>query len=183
MAGIRDEELKRLEKYAYGLGVSKITYEKPRGDATGAEWILNEDGTVELTFYMHYGLSKRSLILNFVHELAHHLAWIYRNKQEDSDTLKALNAEDGRRHRTDPLIPKEQRKLIYLTEKEDAKYREFIWKEVNINIPREYLLADIAVDVWGYKQYYLKGNFPTNKEVKNKLSDLFQKENFKRKDE
>lgn len=178
MANIRNEELKRLEKYAYGLGVSRITYSKPSGDSTGAEWVLNEDGTVEMVFYIHTRISKRSLILNFIHELAHHLSWIYRNKQDSPAILNALQSEYSRK-RSDPELPKEERKLIYLMEKEDAKYREFIWKETDIKIPIEYLYADIDVDVWGYKRYYLTGKFVTNKVMKKQLTKFREKHGVK----
>ena len=168
MSRVRDEEIKRLEKYAYGLGITKITYAKPDGDSTGAVWTLNEDNTTELTFHVHTRLSKRSLILNFVHELAHHISWIYRNKQEQPEVIEALSLEDKRK-RGEPPIPKNKRKFIYLTEKEDAEYREMIWKEVNIQIPIEYLHADIEADIWFYKQYYLTGHFPTYRQVKDQV--------------
>lgn len=175
MAHVRDEELKRLEKYAYGLGVKKIKYAKPLGDSTGAEWSVSEDGTeVEITFYMHSGLSKRSLILYFVHELAHHLSWIYKGRYDSPELDAALQKEYSRK-KTDPLLAKEERKLIYLMEKDDAEYREAIWREVDIKIPINYLYADIEVDVWYYKRYYLTGKFPTNKKIKKQQTKIREK--------
>lgn len=175
MANVRDEELKRLEKYAYGLGVKKINYAKPLGDSTGAEWSVSDDGTeVEITFYMHTRISKRALILNFIHELAHHLSWIYRGKQDSPELETALQTEYSRK-KSDPLLDKEDRKLIYLMEKEDAQFREAIWKEVDIKIPIEYLQADIEVDIWGYKRYYMTGHHPTNFEMKKQQTKMRKK--------
>lgn len=175
---IRDQEIERLEQYAYGLGVRKISYQKPSGDATGAEWILMQNNEVELTFYIHSRLSKKQLILNFVHELAHHISWINKGRVEDALTLEALDAEHTR-GLTDQLLPKEQRKLIYLTEKEDTQYRAQIWNEVGIKIPIEYLYADIECDIWGYKQYYLNGKHPTTDKVREKLRKSRNKYNLK----
>lgn len=178
MANVRDKEIERLEQYAYGLGIKSISYKKPSGDATGAEWVLLDNDEVELVFYVHTRLSKRSLILNFVHELAHHLSWIYRNKKEDPKVLDSLQREYSRT-KLDPLLPKEKRKLIYQTEKEDAEYREMIWREVDIKIPIEYLYADRECDIWYYKQYHLTGHFPIVDRTRTKLIKLRKKYNIK----
>jgi hypothetical protein len=168
---IRDRELERLEQYAFGLGIKKISYQAPSGDATGAEWVLLENNEVELIFYVSSRQSKRTLVLNFVHELAHHLSWIYRNKIENPKVLDSLNREFERKN-GDPTLPKEKRKFIYMTEREDSEYREAIWKEVDISIPIEYLHADIEFDIWYYKKYYLTGHFPTVEQNKRKYQKI-----------
>lgn len=174
---IRDEEIKRLENYAKGLG-TKVTYKpytKSEGAGAGAQWVLYEDDTTELVLYTWPSQSKTLLILNFVHELAHHLSYIYKNRKDDTSTLQALFTEDERKKRADPILPKVERKLIYQMEKEDAKYRYNVWQEVDIKIPRWMLDCDVALDIWFYKQYYLNGNHPTKKQLDKKQNQLRKK--------
>ena len=171
---IRDDEIKRLEQYAYGLGIKKIHYKGPSGDATGAEWVIDKNNEIELVFYVHTRLSKRMLILNFIHELGHHMSWIYRDKKEDPQVLEALNAEFSRGP-TDAPLPKEQRKLIYQMEKADCDYRETIWNEVGIKMPKWRLYADIECDIWYYHRYYIIGEFPTYKKTKAKYYKIQNK--------
>lgn len=171
MAHIRDEEIKRLEKYAQGLG-TKIKYEKYKRGDPGAMWVINGDGTTELTCYVWPRQSKIKLILNIVHELGHHLAWVYSNRTENPKTFDAFHKEDLRKKDTDPKLPKKERKLIYLSEKEDAKYRDSVWHEVGIKIPKWKLDMDKELDIWGYKMYYLRGNHPNIKEIYAKKREL-----------
>ena len=173
--GIRDEELRRLEKYAEGLG-AKIKYRTHKGGHNaGAEWVLSEDGTTEIFVYTWPGQSKTTLILNICHELAHHMAWVYRNRTEDTRTFEAFYKEDLRKKWTDPKLPKEERRLIYLGEKKDAEYRHNIWHEVNIKIPKWKLIVDIKLDNFVYRWYYEKGNTPTIKQITAKYKELRSK--------
>ena len=172
---IRDQEIRRLEKYAEGLG-AKIKYKQHKGDhSSGAEWVLDEDGNTELIMYTWPNQSKTLLILNFVHELAHHVSWIYSNRKEDPETFEAFYKEDLRKKQTDPKLPKEERRLIYLSEKEDAAYRDIIWHEVNIKIPKWKLIVDKKLDIFVYRWYYQKGNTPDIKVIKKKKKELVLK--------
>lgn len=163
---IRDEELKRLEKYAQGLN-TKVTYKQyKRGGGSGAEWLISEDSSTELILYIWPNQSKTTLILNFVHELAHHMSHIYRNRKETQKTLNAFSKQDEKD------ISKEERKIVYLSEKEDAQYRRNIWQEVDIKIPLWKLEVDIILDIWEYKMYYLRGKHPTQEEMKIKRKKI-----------
>lgn len=161
--GIRDEELKRLEQYARGLG-AKVSYKRQGENDPGASWVVCVDGVTELTLYTYPGQSKTLLILNFVHELGHHYSFVRRNRKEDPETFEAFYKESKRLNETDPKLPKAERKLIYESEKRDAQYRNAIWHEVDIKIPKWKLELDKEWDIWYYKQYYLKGNVPSWKE-------------------
>lgn len=168
--GIRDEEIKRLERYAQGLG-TKVTYKDyKRGDA-GAEWVIHEDNTTELIVYIWPRQSKVRTILNLIHELGHHLAWIHNNRKEDPATLDAFYRE-GERSRKDPTLVKRKRKLIYESEKNDAEYRDIIWHEVGIKIPKWRLEHDKELDIWGYLQYYKTGEHPNITETHSKGLEL-----------
>jgi hypothetical protein len=174
---VRDEELQRLEQYALGLG-TKIKYKKhTRGDP-GAQWILCQDGSNEIEVFIWPGQSKTKVILNIVHELGHLLAHVYRNRTEDPKTFEAFYQEDKRKKATDPALPKEQRKLIFLAEKADAKYREYVWHEVGIKIPQWKLMLDIDLDIFVYKCYYLTGELPKSGRLR-KAKDRWLKKNSK----
>ena len=169
--GIRDDELKRLEQYARGFG-NKVSYRRHKKGDPGAAWILSSDGTAELILYTYPDQSKTMLILNFVHELGHSYSFIRRSRKEDPAIFEAFHREGLRLSETDPKLPKAERKLIYEAEKADAKYRYAIWHEVNIKIPKWKLDMDIALDIWGYKQYYLRGNHHNGLEMEQKTKEL-----------
>lgn len=161
---IRDEELKRLEHYALGMG-TKVKYQRhTRGDP-GAEWIVHNNGTTELILYTWPKQSKTRLILNLVHELGHHYSFVRRNRKEDPETFAAFHKEGLRKQDSDPKLPKAERKLIYESEKRDAQYRYAVWHEADIKIPKWKLDVDIEIDIWGYRQYWLKGNHPNGIEI------------------
>lgn len=162
--GIRDEELKRITHYAKGLGIKLFFKPYVRGSHTGAEWIT--DGS-EITIYHRPKESKTNLILKAVHELAHHIAWVHAGRTVDLDTDQALMDEDDNLELT-----REQRKLIYLTEKNDADYRESIFNEIGLKIPKYIFLADLALDIWIYQRYYISGKFPTYKSISRKRKEL-----------
>ena len=132
LMGIRDQEIARIEKYAAGLGI-KIKWEKyTRAIGAEADWQI--DGT-QITMYCWARQSKTAKILALVHELAHHMGWVYNDRKQDLKTNAALE-NDAERKRGDPPIPKEQRYLIWYTEHHDAKYQESIFKELGLKIPR-----------------------------------------------
>lgn len=168
--GIRDEEIKRLEHYAKGLGLKVYWKKYDRKIGAGATWTT--DGK-EITIYTWANQSKTNIILNFIHELGHHLSWVYAGKTTDELTQEALQLE----WEADPneSIPKHKRKLIYEAEKYDTKYRHSIWTEVGIKLPTYMLDADIELDVWIYREYYLKGKFPNRHGVVQKRNALLKK--------
>lgn len=168
---IRDRELKRLEQYARGLGARVLYRRHKRGDP-GAEWLVHQDGSTDLVLYTYPGQTKTRLILNFIHELGHHYAFVRRNRKEDPVTFEAFYKEGLRKRNADPKLPKEERKLIYLAEKSDANYRRAVWQEVDIKLPKWKLEMDIELDIWGYRQYWLKGNHPNAAEVDAKHDEL-----------
>jgi hypothetical protein len=155
---VRDEEYNRLVSYAKGLGV-KIT-KKPYvpGSGDGAEW--DAEGK-EITLYVWPRQSKTKLVLNLIHELAHHLGWIYKNRKLTVAEDKALQWESDRK--PTETLPIEKRKIYYENEVKDYRFRKKIIKEVDIKIPRWKLELDIRFDKAVYYYYYQKGNFPTEK--------------------
>lgn len=168
--GVRDQELKRLIHYAKGLGI-KVTLTPHKKHGPVATWIV--DGSAIELFY-RTRTSKTLLIFNFIHELAHHMAWVYNGRREDLKTNQALFAEAERKE-SDPVISKSQRKLIYICERDDAAYREQVYQEVGIKIPRYKFNADKELDIWIYYRYYVTGGFPTIVSIKKKKRELLEK--------
>jgi hypothetical protein len=72
-------------------------------------------------------------------------------------------------------VPKDQRKLIYETEKADAEYQEQIFHELNIKIPKQRFYIERDLGVWMYEQYYIDGKFPTGKRRKAHRKILIKK--------
>lgn len=168
--GIRDEELKRLEYYAKGMGI-KVSWKAyvPRSNI-GGEWAV--DGS-EITLYIRPKESKLSLVLKFVHELGHHKAWINSGKIRDLNTENALISDEELSKGN--VIPKEQRKLIYIAERDDSKFRQSIYDEVGLRVPRHIFLADIDLDIWLYYRYYLTGKLPSHAALIKKKRELVKK--------
>lgn len=162
------EDLKKLIKYAQGLGL-KVSIRDYDGKGAGGGWTT--DGK-EITLFKWKNITTTRMILNLLHELAHHLAWVYADRTSSSDLEYALDMEDSRTKRSSSPIPKEMRRLIYEEEKHDAQYRESIAKEVGLRIPWWKIKSDMEVDIWGYRIYYETGNHPTQKEINEKYREL-----------
>jgi len=170
----RSEEIKRLEQYAKGLGVN-IHYRKyPKGGTDGAHITILNSYTSEMVVYYNSRTSKKDIVLKLIHELGHHLSWVYRGRQDSTALMDALVVEADR-HPEDPPIPKAKRKLIYEMEKADTQYWEFIVTELGIKLPKEELELERQLDIWIYKQYYLKGDIPSVFEIKVKRQELVDK--------
>lgn len=165
--GIRDQEIQKLQSYAEGLGL-QVQWRKHRRGDPGAAWIT--DGSV-LIMYTWPGKSKKRIVLDFLHELAHHMAWVYNNRQEDSATDEALDKESSRKP-GDPPIDKTYRKLIYVAERDDAEYRNAIAHEVGIKLDKKVLELDKKLDIAIYLYYYRTGEMPTQSFIERKKNKL-----------
>lgn len=169
--GLRDNELLRLEKYANGLGI-KVNYRKPIPQSNvAAEWTV--DGS-EITLYVSERDSKTKTILNFLHELAHHMDHVYNNRQRDPKIEKALMLESNRKP-DDPPIKKSLRKLIFEDEVRATQYRFQIAHEIGLKIPEWKIKLDIELDIWVYEMYYLNGDIPSVRQSKLKKKELISK--------
>ena len=157
--GIRDEEIKRLIQYAKSLGLSVAWKDYKRGDP-GATWLQADNKPVGIEVYVYKGQPKISIIMVLLHELAHHLEFIYNGRKDSPELVEALYMADAEEN-----LSKAQRKLIYETEKAACPYREMIANELSLKIPMYKLKADIDLDIWIYKHYYLTGKLPTQNEI------------------
>lgn len=164
------DDLSRLVRYAQGLGLRVSFKEHTPGDSTGAEW-LTDGKDQEIVLYTWSGVSKVRLILNLLHELAHHVSFRHDRSKVSKTLLKALDMEDERDPKGAP-IPKRYRKLIYESEARDALYREAIAIETHLKLPMWKIKADKDLDIWLYKCYYETGDTPKTKEISCKQTEL-----------
>jgi hypothetical protein len=167
--GIRDNEIERLIKYAEGLGI-KLFFKKHKPGSAGATWTVAEDNTVELTLFAWKNQSKTQMILNFLHELAHHMAWVYQERSFSSELSRILN----KNHDGSPLTKKE-RYAVFKEERDDSVYRETIAHEIGIKIPTWKIKVDIELDIFIYYHYYEHDEYPSNAQVKQKRKELNKK--------
>lgn len=166
LMNIRDRELLQLERYAQGLGI-RVVYKKHERGMPGALWENTSNGVV-LTMYYWPGQSKTILILNYLHELAHHLAFVYNDRELPPSVNKAFAKDDQD-------LSDNDRRIIYETEKDDAKYRLTIAHELNIKIPEWKIQLDIELDTWWYYRLYKDGDYPSLTELQNKKYELRRK--------
>lgn len=82
---------------------------------------------------------------------------------------KDYNLESGK------ILDKKYRKIIYDTEKRDAKNQLDIHFETKSTIPLWMLKREIEYDLWIYKVYYKTGKVPSKKEGKEMRKSLTKK--------
>jgi hypothetical protein len=163
--GIRDEELKRIEKYAQGLGI-KVTYKKQGPQDPEADWAV--DGS-EITVYLRNRQSKTHIILDLIHELGHHMYWVHNDRKIPIKLDTALSRENP---------TKKQRKAILEDEQNGALYHLLIYKELGLKIPEWKVIVERDIQLEIYKYYYRNGDFPTVKErkiMRKKLNEKYSK--------
>lgn len=151
----RDDEIKRLVKYANALGASVTFCDSGRPDSS-AEWTI--DGK-EITIYEKKQYSKTDTILSLVHELGHLLNHIHRNDRvQDEEFGEALGSDE---------LKKARRKILRV-EKQGTEYWYTVYKDTNLQIPLWKLYAAMEYDLWQYEVFYETGKFPKGKEQKKK---------------
>jgi hypothetical protein len=170
---IRDREIERLISYATGLGLQVIYDDKTDNNAV-ASWAI--DGS-EITLYTLTKQSKTELIIALIHELGHHLHWIYQKQRKpdfkfDEAITREMLVEN--KETTIPT-PKHLRKKILDIEKAGAEYWHTVYKDVGLKIPLWKVNMWKEFDIWQYEVYYQKGAFASVKVRKAKLKTLTEK--------
>ena len=164
---IRDKELDRLVKYAQGLGV-KVTFKQipPRKrNHDAATW--STDGA-EIDVFVKPTTSKTSIVLSLIHELGHHLWFIYaKSRKPDLKFDEAIEIDNR-----DKPTPKKVRKKILDVEREGVKYWDTIIIDTDIKIPKWKIEKSKELDIWQYEHYYETSKFPTSNEREAKRKEL-----------
>lgn len=161
---IRDKELAQLKKYAQGLGITVTIKPGVAHSNIDAEWAL--DGS-DITLYTYSKDNKTDMILKLLHELGHHLEFIYRGRKHPEVLDKALGMT--------PPLPKKYRKAIYDNEVSSATYHTVIANEVGLRIPLWKILVERDHQLEIYKYYYLNGKDCSKKEKDQMRKDLIAK--------
>lgn len=162
---IRDEEIKRLIKYAQGLNTQVSIIKGKPHRTEEAEWAI--DGS-QIIVYTDSSTSKINIILSLIHEIGHHLAHIYKNDRKVDEKLEqALDDEDE---------SKRTRRKIYNWELEGTKWWETIYKDTDCKFNINKLYISREFDLWQYEVYLETGRFPSmgqkydkRKQLKNKF--------------
>lgn len=167
-----DKEIERIIKYAEGLGLRVLFVRHEPGDP-GATY---DNISKEIQVYEYPNQTKTNIIMCLLHELGHHMDWVYNRKRgKDSTRLTKALSLDWKRKDEDPPIAKYLRKEIYQMECRGIDYMDVIAKELGVKIPLWKVKAEQEFDKWIYKFYYLNGVNPTSKEKKTKKRELLQK--------
>ena len=129
-----------------------------------AAWL--NDGS-EIIIYNKNKKGPLSICLDFLHELAHHLAFIHQGKKSNEYINNILGKLED-----DLPLTKKQRKALYEMEKADSQFQQMIHKEVQSKIPLNRLTVQTEFDVWVYEYFYKNNRWPLKKERKIKFKEL-----------
>jgi hypothetical protein len=167
--GIRDVEIERLISYARGLGL-EVYYDKTNTESA-ADWTL--DGSA-ITIYTKRNKTKISTILSLIHELGHHLYFVWaKNRVQDSKFEEAITRQDlFHDDKATTPAPKKLREKIFQMERNSAKYWPTVYKDTNMKFPYWKLLAQMEFDVWQYECWAETGFWPNTKSKKEKFKQV-----------
>ncbi len=159
---LKDKEVQRLVQYAKASGLTVTFKQAIAGAGIGGEY----DGVnKEITVYTHSALTNADVILVLLHELGHHLDFIYKGKRDANTLLEALTKEDERKLGDEP-IPKHFRQYIYDCEVAGTYYMPVLARELDLKIPLWKVEAEKLLDRWIAKRYLLSGDTPPIYEIR-----------------
>lgn len=156
--GIRDKEIERMRKYAQGLGIKVVIRKGNKRCKDGGYW-SSKPPMIEVLCYSN--TSKTDIIVILLHELGHHLDWIYKNRKEDKNLNQALE-----KHWNKQKLTRKERYLIRQTEYDGIGYMSVIAHELGLKIPEYKIKAEMDLDRWTYDYFYETGKFPKIKDTK-----------------
>jgi hypothetical protein len=160
--GIREKELERMIKYAEGLGI-KVSFIPSSEDGTEAQWEMSGK---EIKIFTKKNQTKLSIILSLLHELGHHLDFVYNKRRHTKKVWDAVHAENP---------TKSQRRIIYEDELGGAAYHEIIYNELNLKIPlwKVRVERDLSLEI--YKREIENPDGVSNREAKNIEKKLIER--------
>lgn len=156
--GIRDQEIERLRKYAQGLGIKVVIRKGKKNCKDGGYW-SPDPPTIEVLCYS--STSKTDIIIILLHELGHHLDWVYKNRKDDKKLNRVLH-----KYWMKQTLTKRERKAIRQTEYDGIQYMSVIAHELGLKVPKYKIKAEMDLDRWTYDYFYKHGKFPTMKDTK-----------------
>lgn len=172
--GIRDSELKRLENYGKSLGIT-IVFDSTSKNSPDDGYFAVISKKPYIHIYRNNHSSKIELILTLLHEIAHYLSWVYRDRKNSPKLNRALEAMSQPQQ-----VPKNLRKVIYDLEVADCEYQDLIVKELNLKIDNAVHSKQKELDKWVYQYFYECGFFPEAEEINTKRATIYAKEKKKK---
>lgn len=159
----QDEDIKKLKHYAKAHGL-KVSIRRKKTKDFSAEYVSNES----ITVYTTKRTSKKDIILTLLHELGHHLDSII-GKPDSKETIEALNKAHNEGIKN---VPREQRRLIYRSEKSGIELMPYFVSYLKLRIDRRAVEIQKRIDIFAYKFYMDNGRFPTQKENRRYIRKL-----------
>ena len=157
---VRDEEIKRLTKYAQGLGF-RVVFSDKRQPTEFATW-----DTDEIVVYKRCHATKIEIVLSLVHEIGHAAAFVRDGQRKlDDQVEQALDTPEK----------KNSKKKIWQDEIEGSQWWHSIYEDCDLKFPLWLLEAQMELDLWAYEMNYKNGEFPTVKERLIKKRQLKEK--------
>lgn len=162
-------DVRRLLAYAKGLGLT-VKF-KPYNPITkvGGEY---SDETKEIVVYRSKKDSSHDITLVLLHELGHHLDFIYKGKRDSKRLEAALKKSEGE---SEGILARSYRKSILECEIAGTGYMPQITKELDLRIPMWKVVAEMKLDQWIARRFYQSGHYPTVAEIKSKRNELRNK--------
>lgn len=152
------KRLKRAILYAKGLGIKVSLRPYVKYSLVAADWTT--DGS-EITLYTTNYKSETQLILDLIHELAHHLSFIHNRKRQPDKKMDRLLIKPAKK------LSHKDRKAIYEMELEDSEYQERIFDELGLNIPKHKLFIERDLCNAIYEYWALHNRDPSTVEKQN----------------
>jgi hypothetical protein len=161
---IRDEELKRLVRYAQGLNCTvRILQDFEGNDAAGT---CTTDGSM-IEIYKSDRRSKIELIMTLIHEIGHLQYNVHNFNREPDPRLETALGDDTEKKR--------HRRIIYEYEKASSAWWDVIYHETGMSFPFYWLERQREFDVWQYHVWMNTGEWPKQPDKINKRKKLRKK--------
>lgn len=144
----QDRDIAKLKKFANSFGL-RIYYRRYTRYTDAALY----QGGQFITIFVSSTTSKTEIILSLLHELGHHIDWIF-NKRNDRDTQKAYTEFEAKDH-------KKYSKIILDLEKEGIKHMTTIHKLLELEIPLKLVKQQQKIDTFHYDFFYKHARPPT----------------------
>lgn len=161
------EELDILIKYAESLGVV-VLFKTTKTDNAG-EW---DFGGKTIRIY-ETTLPRQYFAL--LHETSHQYEYIVSGKTLKNEETEAFIKEAGLKK--NEVLDIQYRKVIYETEKNDAKHQLTIHKKIGSKVPVTKVKLEVALSNWIYRSFYKTGKYPNMKQRSIKRRELHAKYN------
>lgn len=162
---VRDDEIKRLVKYANAMGCKVVFKRKNKVAKLNEAYAACDSDTNTITVYKYKDTSKIFIVLNLIHELAHYIGFV-RNGRKNSKTNDYYHARAYNEKYPPPYV----NYYIFCSELKDMKYWDEIIHTCDIKIPKKRIELQKDLDLLAYETIFLFGEERTEEHV-----DYFEK--------